>query len=170
MQNASRFAAYYRVSTPRQGISGLGLEAQRAAALRHIGTGEMTAEYTEVESGKRNENRPKLKAALEHCRRCRAILLIASLDRLARNVFISGLMESGVPFVAADMPPATPFEIHIRAAMAEEEARKISQRTKCALAAAKARGVKLGNPRLHEARAHASIALQDKMLPDPRSH
>jgi DNA invertase Pin-like site-specific DNA recombinase len=137
------------------------------AALTYIGTGILIAEYTDIETGKRHENRPQLKAALEHCRRARAVLLIACLDRLARNVhFISGLMESGVPFVAADMPNASPFEIHIRAAMAEEEARRISQRTKAALAAAKARGVKLGNPRLAEARARAREVLRQQMPPE----
>lgn len=145
------FVAYYRVSTDRQGRSGLGLDAQREAVARFItSTGELAGAYTEVESGKRHTNRPQLNAALDECRRRRAVLLIASLDRLARNVhFISGLMESAVPFVAA--AAAAPFEIHIRAAMAEEERRKISQRTKAALAAAKANGVKLGNPRPHEA-------------------
>lgn len=147
------FVAYYRVSTDRQGRSGLGLDAQREAVARFIiGSGALAGAYTEVESGKRHDNRPQLNAALDECRRRRAVLLIASLDRLARNVhFISGLMESAVPFVAADMPTAAPFEIHIRAAMAEEERRKISQRTKAALAAAKAKGVKLGNPRPQEA-------------------
>src|ERR1700691_37307 len=165
--DTNAYIAYFRVSTPRQGVSGLGLEAQRAAALRHIGGSQLIAEYTDVESGKRHENRPQLKAALEHCRRIRATLLIATLDRLARKVhFISGLMESGVPFVMADLPNATPFEIHIRAAMAEEEGRKISERTKAALAAAKARGVKLGNPRLDEARARAAEALKKNRVSD----
>src|SRR5690348_9925056 len=131
------FIAYYRVSTDRQGRSGLGLDAQRATVRQYIGSGQLAGEYTEVESGSGHDNRPQLRAALEECRRRRAVLLIASLDRLARNVhFISGLMESAVPFVAADMPTASAFEIHIRAAMAEEERRKISRRTKDALAAA----------------------------------
>lgn len=151
------FIAYYRVSTDRQGRSGLGLDAQRASAARHMGDVKPLAEFTEVESGKRHENRPELKAALDECRRRKAVLLIASLDRLARNVhFISGLMESAVPFIAVDMPSASPFEIHIRAAMAEEERRKISQRTKAALAEAKRRGTRLGNPRIEEARVAAS--------------
>jgi DNA invertase Pin-like site-specific DNA recombinase len=102
----------------------------------------------ETESGKQS-TRPQLARALAVCRSHRATLLIAKLDRLARNVhFISGLMETGVPFVAADMPTATPFMLHIYAAMAEAERIAISTRTKAALAAAKARGVKLGNPRL----------------------
>src|SRR5262249_8207532 len=105
------------------------------------------ADFTEVESGKRCD-RPELRPALDYCQRHRATLLIAKLDRLARNVhFVSGLMESGIPFVAADMPAADPFRLHIEAAVAEDEARKISERTKGALAAAKARGVKLGGYR-----------------------
>jgi DNA invertase Pin-like site-specific DNA recombinase len=110
--------------------------------------GQIVAEVVEAESGKRSD-RPELARALAVCRASRATLLIARLDRLARNVaFIAGLMESGVPFVAADMPTATPFMLHVYAAMAEAEGKAISTRTKAALAAAKARGVKLGNPRL----------------------
>lgn len=145
--------AYYRVSTDKQGRSGLGLDAQRNAVARYLdqAAGELVAEYTEVESGKSHTNRPQLDAALQECRRRRAVLIIATLDRLARNVhFISGLMETNVPFVAADMPSASPFELHIRAAMAEEERRRISQRTKAALSAAKAKGVKLGNPQIEK--------------------
>jgi DNA invertase Pin-like site-specific DNA recombinase len=146
----TRFVAYFRVSTDRQGRSGLGLDAQREAVARHVAAtgGRITAEFVEVESGKRDA-RPQLAAALAACRAHRATLLIAKLDRLARKVhFVAGLMESGVPFVACDMPNATPFMLHVYAAVAEEEGRAISARTKAALAAAKARGVKLGNPRL----------------------
>jgi DNA invertase Pin-like site-specific DNA recombinase len=141
-----RFIAYYRVSTEKQGASGLGIEGQKAAVLTHLNGGNWTlsAEFTEVESGK-NSDRPQLRFALDHCRRIGATLLIARLDRLARNVaFISALMERGVPFMACDRPNASPFELHIYAAMAEEEARAISKRTKAALAAAKARGTVLG--------------------------
>jgi DNA invertase Pin-like site-specific DNA recombinase len=103
--------------------------------------------FTEVESGK-NSDRPQLRAAMDRCRKTGATLLIACLDRLARNVrFISALMEEGIPFVACDMPTATPFMLHVYAAVAEEEARAISRRTKAAPAAAKARGVKLGGDR-----------------------
>jgi DNA invertase Pin-like site-specific DNA recombinase len=140
--------AYYRVSTDRQGASGLGLEAQRAAVLRHIGAGKLAAEYTEVESGKKHTNRPQLLTALQECRRKKATLVIAKLDRLGRNVaFISALMESGADFVCCDNPHANKLMLHMLAAFAEHEREQISARTKAALAAAKARGVKLGNPR-----------------------
>src|SRR4051812_13399101 len=138
-----RFVAYYRVSTDRQGKSGLGLEAQREAVRSFLDGGSwmLTAEVTEVESGKRND-RPELDRALGLCRLYGATLIVAKLDRLARNVaFISKRMESGV-----DFPQANRLTVHILAAVAEHEAAMISQRTKAALAAAKARGIKLGNP------------------------
>ena len=144
----SAFVAYYRVSTDRQGESGLGLEAQRAAVSRFTHGASLLSEFQEVESGNRHTNRPQLAAALDTCRRCKATLVIARLDRLARNVhFISGLMESGVDFVAVDMPQANRLTIHILAAVAEHEREAISQRTKAALGAAKQRGTRLGNPR-----------------------
>jgi DNA invertase Pin-like site-specific DNA recombinase len=143
---ARQFIAYYRISTDRQGRSGLGLDAQRDAVLRHIAghAGELAAEYCEIESGKRND-RPQLAAAIVAAKRAKATLIIAKLDRLARNVhFVSGLMESGVDFVAADNPHANKLMVHLLAAFAEHEREQISQRTKDALAAAKARGTKLG--------------------------
>lgn len=141
------FVSYYRVSTEKQGRSGLGLEAQRhAVALFVAGKGNLLHEFTEVESGQRND-RPELKAALALCRKQKAILVIARLDRLARNVaFIANLMESNVEFVAVDMPYANRLTLHILAAVAEHEREMISKRTKDALAAAKARGQRLGNP------------------------
>ena len=141
------FIAYYRVSTDRQGASGLGLDAQRRVVADFAtGRGDILAEFTEIESGRKND-RPELHAAIAACQRQRATLIIAKLDRLARNVaFIAGLMESGVEFVAVDMPQANRLTIHILAAVAEHEREMISERTRVALAAAKARGVKLGNP------------------------
>jgi DNA invertase Pin-like site-specific DNA recombinase len=153
------YIAYYRVSTAQQGASGLGLEAQREAVARHIASsgGRLIDEFEEIESGKRND-RPKIASALAACRAKRAVLVIAKLDRLARNVaFISALMDSGVDFVAADMPMANRLTVHVLAAVAEHEREMISQRTKAALAAAKARGVKLGNPRLKAGDKHAAL-------------
>lgn len=143
-----RYVAYYRVSTQRQGRSGLGLEAQRRAVIdRLCDGGELLAEYTEVESGRRTD-RPKLTEALSACRLHRAVLIIAKLDRLARNVaFVSTLMEAGVEFQACDFPSANRLTIHILSAVAEHEARAISERTRAALAAAKARGAILGGAR-----------------------
>ncbi len=144
------YIAYYRVSTDKQGRSGLGLEAQRAAVERHLnGNGSaLIAEYTEIESGKKNQ-RPQLHAALQHCRKERATLVIAKLDRLGRNVaFIASLMESRVEFLCCDNPHANKLMLHMLAAFAEHEREQISKRTKAALAAARARGTKLGNPEL----------------------
>jgi DNA invertase Pin-like site-specific DNA recombinase len=141
-----KFVAYFRVSTDRQGKSGLGLDAQRAAVAKHIGQAELVAEFTEVESGRKND-REQLAHALSLAKRTKAILVIAKLDRLARNVhFISGLLESGVPFVCADMPEADRTFLQMMAVFAEWEARKISERTKAALAQVKAQGRKLGCP------------------------
>src|SRR4051812_11090590 len=147
---APTFVSYLRVSTAMQGASGLGLEAQREAIDRHVrqAGGKLLSEHIEIESGKKND-RPEIAKALAAARAKRATLIIAKLDRLARNVaFISNLMESGVDFVAADMPMANRLTVHVLAAVAEHEREMISQRTKAALQAAKARGVKLGNPRL----------------------
>lgn len=139
------FVTYLRVSTDRQGKSGLGLEAQRKAVVDHVaGKGQIAAEYVEIESGKRAD-RPQLARALAEAKRIGGVLLIAKLDRLARNVaFIANLLESGVEVTAADMPEANRFVLHIMAAVAEQEGRAISERTRAALAAAKERGVKLG--------------------------
>lgn len=144
------FVAYYRVSTQAQGRSGLGLDAQRHAVESYVQSvsGNLISEFQEVESGGASD-RPQLHAAMRLCKTKRAMLVIAKLDRLARNVsFISQLMESGVEFVAADMPTATKLTIHIIAAMAEYEKDVIAQRTIASLKAAKARGQKLGNPKL----------------------
>ena len=141
-----KYVSYVRVSTQRQGQSGLGLEAQQAAVQTFVQQrgGEVLAEFVEVESG-RKADRPQLAAAMAEAKRQGAVLLIAKLDRLARNVaFISTLLESGAEVQACDMPEANKFMLHIMAAVAEQEAEAISARTKAALQAAKARGVKLG--------------------------
>lgn len=141
-----RFVAYHRVSTAKQGRSGLGLEAQRAAVAAYLNGGpwKLVGEFVEVESGKRAD-RPELGKALDLCHLIGATLVIAKLDRLTRNVaFMANLMESQVEFVACDNPHASRFTIHILAAVAEHERDQISARTKAALAAAKARGTTLG--------------------------
>jgi len=158
--NKGKFVAYYRVSTETQGRSGLGLEAQRKAVLDYLNGGrwELIAEFTEVESGKRSD-RPELEKALTLCKKRRATLVIAKLDRLARNVhFISGLMERGVKFCAVEFPNADPFMLHVHAAMSEHERRLISARTKAGLERAKARGVKLGQHGAVLARENAAKA------------
>ena len=162
------FVPYFRVSTDQQGRSGLGLEAQQRAVAEYVrGVGGETLEpFVEVESGKRKD-RPELARALALARRKKATLLVAKLDRLARNThFITSLQQSGVSFRAADMPQANEFMVQILAAVAEYEARLISERTKAGLASARARGVRLGKPenlargnhaaaRLHADRAQA---------------
>jgi DNA invertase Pin-like site-specific DNA recombinase len=143
-----RFVAYYRVSTQQQGRSGLGLDAQRRSVASYLNGGHLLGEFTEVETGKGSnalDKRPELRAALEQCKRRKATLLVAKLDRLARNVhFLSGLMESGVKFIAVDMPDVNRLTVHVLAAVAEHEREMISTRTRDALAAAKARGIRLG--------------------------
>lgn len=164
-----RYVAYLRVSTARQGVSGLGLEAQREAVTRyveHVG-GELIHEVVEVESGKLKD-RPGLQAALASCRSQSATLVIARLDRLARNVaFVSSLMDGGVEFVAVDAPYANRLMLHILAAFAEHERDMVSARTKSALQAAKARGVKLGvnGARLAIARKAEAIEFAQQLAP-----
>jgi DNA invertase Pin-like site-specific DNA recombinase len=152
-----KFIAYFRVSTDKQGKSGLGLEAQREAVLAYLNGGRwsLVQEFVEVESGKRND-RPQLTAALAACKKHKTKLVIAKLDRLSRNLaFIAALMESGVEFIAVDNPHATKLTVHILAAVAQHERELIAQRTRDALQAAKARGKKLGNPKLAAARNRA---------------
>jgi DNA invertase Pin-like site-specific DNA recombinase len=140
-----RHVAYYRVSTTKQGASGLGLEAQRKAVLDYIGT--PVAEFTEVESGKRSD-RPQLRAALDHAKLLGAQLVVAKLDRLSRNAsFLLQLRDAGIDFTCADMPHANRMTVGVMALVAEEEAAAISKRTREALLAAKARGRKLGGDR-----------------------
>lgn len=172
-----KFIAYYRVSTQQQGASGLGLDAQQAAVTRYLNGGawELIGEFREIETGKGADalaKRPQLRAALDACRKHGATLLIAKLDRLARNVhFVSGLLETGVEFVAADMPQANKVMIQMHAVMSEWERDQISARTKAALEAAKARGVVLGRagadnlrPNVEE-RQRAADAFAAKLRP-----
>lgn len=172
-----RFVAYFRVSTARQGQSGLGLEAQRAKVAAF--TGAVVAEFVEVESG-RKTNRPQLHAALRACRLYGARLVVAKFDRLSRNAaFLMTLKDSGVDFVAADMPEANSLTVGIMALVAQQEAEAISQRTKEALAAAKARGSRIGggpgpNPAAGDrgreasltARREAATARRTDLLPE----
>ena len=158
-----KFVAYFRVSTDRQGKSGLGLDAQRDTVLSYMNGGRwsLVAEFTEIESGKRND-RPELEKALAACKKQKAKLVIAKLDRLSRNLaFIATLMDSGVEFIAVDNPHANKLTVHILAAVAQHEREIISARTSAALKAAKARGRRLGNPRLSEARQHAAVAKKE---------
>jgi len=145
----TKYVCYLRVSTLKQGISGLGIEAQRNAVSEYLGnTSVSIKEFVEIETGKGTnalDKRPVLKEALTYCKRNSATLLIAKLDRLARNVhFVSGLLETGVDFIACDMPNANKTMIQMFSVMAEWERDAISARTKAALMAAKHRGVRLG--------------------------
>jgi DNA invertase Pin-like site-specific DNA recombinase len=159
--------AYIRVSTNQQGRSSLGIEAQKEALARFADGEdfEIIAEFVEVETGKGSDaldRRPQLAAALAKARALRCPVAVVKLDRLSRDVhFISGLMAHRVPFVVAELgPDVDPFVLHLFAALAEKERALISGRTKSALAAAKAKGVKLGNPKLDEARGLAALALK----------
>ena len=148
-----KFVAYFRVSTSKQGINGLGMDAQRDAVMTYLngGSWKLIAEFAEVESGKHN-GRQELAKAIALCRKEKATLVIAKLDRLARNeAFLLNLRDSGVDFIAVDMPHADKFTVGIMALVAEKERDLISQRTRDGLAAARRRGTKLGNP--HPAQA-----------------
>lgn len=173
-EHTGNYVAYYRVSTARQGQSGLGLQAQQEAVRQYLNGGDwkLLAEFTEVETGKGSNalvKRPQLQQAIAYAKKYKATLLIAKLDRLARNVhFVSSLMESKVDFLCCDMPSATPLTIHILAAVAEDEAKRISQRTKAALAEAKRNGVKLGNPQLSSTLNEPRIAKADEFAESMR--
>jgi len=163
-----KFVAYYRVSTKKQGISGLGLDAQKSLVLNYVNTrqnGKLTHEFVEVESGKNNE-REKLQAALHHCKMTGSTLVVSKLDRLSRDLeFIAALMKSdNVDFVVAELPEANSLTLHILACLAQYERQLISERTKQALKAAKAKGVILGNPRLDEFRPTDTTAAREQFL------
>src|SRR5215831_2006202 len=164
-----KFVAYYRVSTAKQSRSGLGLEAQRTTVQAYVKDGRIVCEYVEVESGKR-DNRPELSKAVECARREGATLIIAKLDRLARSVaFIFVLRDSGVRFIACDMPEANTLTIGLIAALAQHERELISERTKAALAAKKARGCVLGTPGnlTKEATVKAAASRRRRAIEDP---
>ena len=149
-----KLVAYYRVSTSQQGKTGLGLDAQRACVAKYVAetNGQLIGEYTEIVSGFQ-DSRLALAEALKLCRAQRATLVIAKLDRLARRLsYLSGFMESDVPLIVADMPNANKFVLQMMAVLAETERDMIAERTRLALAAAKANGTVLGNPRIAEAR------------------
>jgi DNA invertase Pin-like site-specific DNA recombinase len=169
--NKKRHVLYFRVSTQRQGNSGLGLDAQRLAVKNYIQANEVIAEFVEVETGTNKKVRIEIMKAIDLCKKEGATLIIAKLDRLSRSVaFIANLMESGIDFIAADMPEANRLTVHVMAAMAEYEARIISKRTKDSLFIAKSeRNVKLGTPenltqdaRLKGAAKRRELAINNK--------
>jgi DNA invertase Pin-like site-specific DNA recombinase len=162
-----KFISYLRVSTDKQGERGYGLDAQRKAVADYLngGSWELLGEYVEIESGKRSD-RPKLAEALAACKKHRARLVIAKLDRLSRNVaFIAALMDGKTDFVCVDFPSANRLTLHILAAVAEHEREMIAKRTKDGLAAAKARGVVLGNPDLAAANKAAAAERAKALAP-----
>ena len=157
------YVTYHRVSTTKQGVSGLGLESQQQVVSGYLNAngGNLVAEFTEVMSGKK-DNRPELEKALRKCRLTGATLLIAKLDRLSRNrSFLMRLQDSKMKFVCVDMPEANHFTVGLMACLADYERELISERTKAALKAAKARGVKLGNPKLAEVRHSDTTAARE---------
>jgi len=159
---SGKHVAYYRVSTSKQGRSGLGLEAQQSAVRGYLngGSWDLIGEAVEIESGKRADNRPQLQEALRLCRTTGATLIVAKLDRLSRDAaFLMRLQNSGVSFVATDMPGANSFTVGVMALVAQQEREAISARTKAALAAAKARGASLGGRRRHTLPSHAAAAI-----------
>jgi DNA invertase Pin-like site-specific DNA recombinase len=167
-----KYVAYTRCSTVRQGQSGLGLEAQRQAVRNFAKDGEIIAEYMEVETGTAKKKRVEIYKAIEMCKQTGATLIIAKLDRLARNVvFTATLLESKVPFVAVDAPFATPLTIHILSAVAENEAKLISDRTSKSLQIAKQRGKKLGNPQnlTQEARLKGAMKRKEIAFNNPNN-
>ena len=145
-----KYITYYRVSRKEQGISGLGLSAQKSSVEKYVSTQEgiILGAYTEIETGTSKRQRVEIHKAIQQAKNEGAILVIAKLDRLARNVsFVSSLMDAGIEFLAVDMPSANNFTIHIFSALAEQEAKLISSRTTQALSELKKKGVKLGNPK-----------------------
>jgi DNA invertase Pin-like site-specific DNA recombinase len=164
-----KYVSYTRVSTSRQGQSGLGLEAQRIAVKNFAKEGQIIAEFTEIETGTSKKKRVEIYKAIEHCKKSGATLIIARLDRLARSVsFMASLLDSKVPFIAVDAPYATPLTIHILSAVAEAEGSSIAQRVRVSLAVAKSNGVKLGKPEnlTRAAQLKGALRRKEKALED----
>lgn len=169
-----KYIAYYRVSRKEQGISGLGLMAQKSSVVKYVASqdGIILEEFTEIETGTNKRERIEIHRAIQLAKNENAILVIAKLDRLARNVtFVSSLMDAGIEFLAVDMPSANNFTIHIFSALAEQEAKLISSRTKQALAELKKKGVKLGNPSnlTGEARSKGIEAIKENAINNDRN-
>lgn len=169
-----KYIAYYRVSKKVQGISGLGLSAQKTSVEKYVAgqDGIILKEFTEVETGTNKKERVEIHKAIQQAKNENAVLIIAKLDRLARNVnFVSSLMDAGIEFVAVDMPTANHFTIHIFSALAEQEAKLISSRTKLALAELKKKNVVLGNPKnlTSEARAKGTKAIKENAMNNDRN-
>ena len=173
-KQTTKYVAYLRVSTQKQGFSGLGLESQREIIQNYLYDITPISEFIEVESG-RKSNRPKLKEALDLCRKTGATLIVAKLDRVARNVsFLSSLLENDVEIVFCDFPQANKMVLHILAAISQYEAELIATRTRQALAAKKARGSKLGNPehlldKYEEALANSNKTNREKAKSNPNN-
>lgn len=169
-----KYIAYYRVSRKEQGISGLGLSAQRSSVQKYVSgqEGIILNEYTEIETGTNKRERVEIHKAIQQAKNENAVLIIAKLDRLARNVsFVSSLMDAGVEFLAVDMPSANNFTIHIFSALAEQEAKLISSRTRLALAELRKTGVVLGNPKnlTDEARKQGVKAIKENAINNDRN-
>lgn len=168
------YIAYYRVSRKEQGISTLGLLAQRSSVEKYVAgqDGIILNEFTEIETGTNKRERIEIHKAIQQAKNENAVLIIAKLDRLARNVsFVSSLMDAGIEFLAVDMPSANNFTIHIFSALAEQEAKLISTRTKQALAELKKKGVKLGSPKnlTSEARNKGVLTIKENALNNDRN-
>lgn len=169
-----KFVSYYRVSRKEQGLSGLGLSAQRTAVEKYVisQNGKIIGDYTEIETGTNKKERVEIQKAIKQAKNEGAILVIAKLDRLARNVsFVSSLMDAGIEFLAVDMPSANNFTIHIFSALAEQEAKLISSRTRLALAELRKSGVVLGNPKNlnDEARTKGVKAIKQNAINNDRN-
>jgi DNA invertase Pin-like site-specific DNA recombinase len=169
-----KYIAYYRVSRKEQGISTLGLLAQKSSVEKYVTSqdGIILKDFTEIETGTNKRERVEIHKAIQLAKNEGAILIIAKLDRLARNVnFVSSLMDAGIEFLAVDMPSANNFTIHIFSALAEQEAKLVSSRTKVALAELKKKGVKLGNPQnlTTQARAKGVERIKDNAMNNDRN-